>query len=119
MKRRTAKAAALAVWSPSSSETWARAASEERTSVGLKQRAAKVDLPDPAGPTSRTSAPTGRSMTRGLVVGDGGDQLPPDDLQLLQVVHVLDAADRHLDAGLGQVLQAPDRRPQLLAAGAD
>ena len=58
----SSKAASVAAWSIGSSATMARMASEERTSVGAKWRAAKVLLPAPLGPTSSTSASGGREM---------------------------------------------------------
>ena len=64
MKKRTANAAGLALWSPSSSETSNRHWSEERTSLGLKLAAAKLDLPAPAGPTRATSEDGGRTISR-------------------------------------------------------
>src|SRR5205085_3930113 len=56
----TSKAAPLAAWSASSSETRLRKKSGERTSVGLKCRRAKVDLPQPDGPTRTTRQNSGR-----------------------------------------------------------
>ena len=54
----------VADWSVSSSETAARNASEESTSVGRKWRAAKVDFPEPEAPTSATSESSGTISTQ-------------------------------------------------------
>ena len=61
MKFRRAKASGVAAWSLGSSATMARQASEDTTSVGLKCRAAKVDFPEPDGPTSATRLSSGIS----------------------------------------------------------
>ncbi len=59
------KAADVADWSASSSAIIARKASELRISVGRKWRRAKVDLPEPAGPTRTTRHGSGSSMRIG------------------------------------------------------
>src|SRR5258708_38908132 len=59
MKYRTSKASFVAAWLFSSSDTRPRQKSEESTSVGRKCFRAKLDLPDPEGPTSATTASSG------------------------------------------------------------
>jgi hypothetical protein len=59
MKCSTSNASFVAAWSFSSSETRPRQKSDESTSVGLKCLRAKVDLPQPDGPTSTTSESSG------------------------------------------------------------
>lgn len=61
----SAKASEVALWSFSSSLTTPRQKSEPITWVGLKCLAAKVDLPEPETPTSRTSPIRGTPSTRG------------------------------------------------------
>src|SRR6266581_8463758 len=56
MKYSTSKASFVAAWLFSSSDTRPRQKSEERTSVGRKCFRAKLDLPDPEGPTRATTA---------------------------------------------------------------
>ncbi len=59
MKCSTSNASFVTSRSFSSSETRPRHQSDDRTSVGLKCFRAKVDLPEPDGPTSTTSASSG------------------------------------------------------------
>ncbi len=65
MERTRSKASAVADWSLSLSATMARQRSEETTSVGANQRAAKVDLPEPVAPTSTTKEKSGTSRIVG------------------------------------------------------
>ena len=67
MKCSTSKAALVADWSFSSSDTSPRQKSDDRTSVGRKCRAAKVDLPEPDTPTSATRESSGILM---VVIGE-------------------------------------------------
>ena len=62
----TSKAALVAAWSFSSSDTSPRKKSEDRTSVGRKWLAANVDLPDPVTPTRATTQSSGILM---VVIG--------------------------------------------------
>ena len=62
MKLSNEKASGVAAWSLASSATMARQASEDTTSVGLKWREAKWDLPDPEGPMRATRLSSGISM---------------------------------------------------------
>lgn len=63
------KASSVAPCAVGSSVISARSRSDERTSVGSKWRAAKVDLPDAATPIRRTSASGGREMEAGRPPG--------------------------------------------------
>ena len=60
-----ANAGFVAAWLAGSPLISARNASEDRTSSGAKWRAANVDLPEPAAPTSTTSDGSGTSSTSG------------------------------------------------------
>src|SRR5580658_4163770 len=53
MKYRTSKASFVAAWLFSASDTKPRQKSDESVSVGRKCFRAKLDLPDPEGPTRR------------------------------------------------------------------
>jgi hypothetical protein len=75
MARTRSNASAVADWSLSLSATMARQRSEETTSVGANQRAAKVDLPAPVAPISTTRAKSGISRSVGPAAASAASRL--------------------------------------------